>query len=133
MDCATELFEKHNDARGDLVVFLKNRDLKKAKKTFGQIYFVTFNKKGVVRGNHYHKKWREWFGIVEGKVEILLEDIRTKEKKTFILNSKGSKYRRLEIGPYVAHAIRSIAPYSSIINYADDIWSKKDTYYYKLL
>lgn len=133
MDCRISLFEKHNDKRGDLVVFLKNLDLKKGKTKFGQIYFVTFNKKGIVRGNHYHKKWREWFGIVEGKVQILLEDIRTNEKKTFILNSKGRKYQRLEVGPYVAHTIRSIASYSSIINYADDIWSKKDTYYYKLL
>ena len=52
MDYKVEHFEKFNDERGELVVFLRNRNLEKKYKEFGQIYFVTFNRKGIIRANH---------------------------------------------------------------------------------
>ena len=45
---------KHADKRGSLVEFLTRRELPKGV-PFGHIYFVTFEKKGVVRGNHFHQ------------------------------------------------------------------------------
>ncbi len=133
MQFSVEKFEKHGDRRGDLVVFLKYSDLKKNRKTFGQIYFVTFNKKGVVRGNHYHKKWKEWFGIVAGKVKVHLKDVKTNEEKTIILNAKGRQYVRLKIGSYIVHSIVSLTSYAALLNYADGEWAKKDTFHYKLI
>ena len=133
MDYKITYFEKHNDERGDLVVFLRNSDLAKQQKKFGQIYFVTFSKKGIIRGNHYHKKWREWFGIVAGKLQVVLENIKTKEKKTITLDAKWNKYVRLEIGPYIAHTIISIDKYSALLNYTNLEWNKYDTFQYKLL
>jgi len=126
-------FEKINDDRGSLIVFLKESELDDAKKRFGQIYFVTFKKKGVVRGNHYHKKWHEWFGVVSGRVEVVLEDVRTKKRKQIILDAKKDQYVRLETGPYIAHAIKSLTGYASLLSYADTQWSDKDTHYHKLL
>jgi len=126
-------FEKHSDNRGDLIVFLKKSDLDNHFKTFGQIYFVTFEKKGVVRGNHYHNKWHEWFGIIAGKIEVFLEDIHTKERKTLILDAKKDKYTRLEIGPHVAHKFRSISKYAALINYADSEWYSDDTISYEII
>lgn len=79
MDSKIEYFEAFHDARGDLMVFLKNKDLKKTSKTFGQIYFVTFEKKGTVRANHYHKKLREWVAVIYGSVKIILKDIKSGE------------------------------------------------------
>ncbi len=126
-------FEKIKDSRGSLIVFLKESEIKHAKKKFGQIYFVTFSKRGAVRGNHYHKKWYEWFGIVDGKVEVVLVNVKTKEQKRLILDAKKDKYVRLETGPYVAHAIKSLTKYASLLSYADSEWHTTDTYKYKIL
>jgi dTDP-4-dehydrorhamnose 3,5-epimerase-like enzyme len=133
MDYKIDYIENHDDSRGKLVVFLKNNDLDKKYKKFGQIYFVTFDKLGVVRGNHYHKKWREWFGVVTGKVRVVLKDIKTGEIKKFILDSKSDKYFRLEIGPYVAHSFRNISKRASLLNYTDAEWSPDDTFLEELL
>ena len=127
-------FEKKSDSRGSLIVFLKESELDDAKKKFGQIYFVTFTKKGVVRGNHYHKRWHEWFGIVDGKVEVVLEDVRTKKREVVTLDAKKDKYIRLETGPYIAHAIKSLTKNASLLSYADGEWkSQDDTHHYLLI
>jgi len=125
--------EKAKDDRGNLTVFLRESELISAKKKFGQIYFVTFDKKGVIRGNHYHKKWHEWFGVIHGKVRVCMEDVRTKKRDQIILDAKKDKYIRLETGPYIAHAIKSLTKYASLLSYADTQWSGSDTYYYKLI
>lgn len=131
MNYKIEKYKKFDDDRGSLIVFLKESELDKKKKKFGQIYFVTFTKKGVVRGNHYHKKWHEWFGIVAGKLEVTLVDVKTKEKVVFILDANHGNYVRLEISPYIAHSFKSLTKYSALLNYANGEWSKKDDFDYK--
>ncbi len=126
-------FKTFSDKRGKLIVFLRESELYSKKKKFGQIYFVTFKKKGVVRGNHYHKKWHEWFGIVEGKVKVVVEDVRTKKRKQITLSAEKDKYVRIETGPYIAHAIQSLSKNASLLSYADSEWDDGDTHHYKLL
>lgn len=133
MDYKIEHFEKFNDNRGQLVVFLRNRSLEKRFKKFGQIYFVTFDKKGVVRGNHYHKRWREWFGVVTGKLEVKLKDVKTGKIKKLVLDGNSDKYVRLEVGPNIAHAFRNMSPKASLINYTNREWSPEDTFICKLI
>jgi len=128
MDYKIEHFEKFNDKRGQLVVFLKNRDLKKKFKNFGQIYFVTFEKKGIIRANHYHKKLREWFGVVNGKVKVNLVDVKTTERKEMILDGNSKKYVRLEIGPNIAHGFKSVSDSVSLLNYTDREWLAEDVF-----
>lgn len=132
MNYHSSKFRKFSDHRGDLIVFLKQSELPAKSKKFGQIYFVTFEKKGVIRGNHYHEKWTEWFGVVSGRLEVFLEDIETKKRKTFVIDSKEDGYIRLNIGPKIAHAFRSLSKYAALLNYADSEWSEKDTLPYKL-
>lgn len=122
------LIKLHNfsDTRGDLVVFLKNSELKPISRTFGQIYVVTFNGKGTIRGNHYHRKWREWFGITAGKLAIKLEDVKTKERIEFILDAKKDFGTRLEIGPGIAHTFTCLSSYATLLNYADKEWYASD-------
>ena len=132
MDYKLIQFEKHSDNRGDLIVFLKQSQLSDERKKFGQIYFVTFKQKGIVRGNHYHKKWHEWFGIVAGKVAVTLKDVKTEKQNTLILDADNDKYIRLEIGPYIAHSIKSITKYAALLNYADSEWSQDDSISYQL-
>lgn len=133
MNYKLKKFEKHSDARGDLVVFLKNSDINQKKKIFGQIYFITFSGQKIVRGNHYHKNWSEWFGIVSGSVEVALEDIHTKQRAKFVLDHSEHEYTRLFIGPGIAHAFISLTPYAALLNYADSEWYADDTYPYMLL
>lgn len=133
MDYKIEFIEKHDDERGHLVVFLKNSDLNQELKDFGQIYFVTFEKKGMIRGNHYHKKWREWFGVVTGKLEVVLKDMNTGEIFKTIIDGNSNKYIRLEIGPNIAHSFKSLSNQASLLNYTDTEWSPDDTFSKELI
>lgn len=133
LDFKITKFKSFSDKRGKLIVFLRESELYDAKKKFGQIYFVTFSKKGIVRGNHYHKKWHEWFGIIEGKVKVVVEDVRTKKRKQITLSAKKDRYVRIETGPYIAHAIVSLSKNASLLSYADTEWNTKDTHHYKLI
>lgn len=134
MDYKVTTFKRIKDKRGGLIVFLRESELDDAKKRFGQIYFVTFNKKGVVRGNHYHKKWHEWFGVVTGRVKVVLEDVRTGERDELVLSAAKDRYVRLETGPYIAHAIISLTNTASLLSYADNEWKdQSDTHFHKLL
>jgi dTDP-4-dehydrorhamnose 3,5-epimerase len=133
LDFKINKFKTYSDSRGKLIVFLKRSELNKAKSKFGQIYFVTFKKKGTIRGNHYHKRWHEWFGIIEGKVKVIIEDVRTKKREEIILSAKKDKYVRIETGPNIAHAILSLTNNATLLSYADGEWSSTDTHYYKLV
>lgn len=126
MDYKIERFEKFNDERGQLVVFLRNRNLDKKSKKFGQIYFVTFEKKGVIRGNHYHKTLKEWFGVIKGKLQVVLVDVKTGEKKEIVLDGNSKKYVRLEIGTNVIHGFKSLSEFVSLVNYTDKEWNEND-------
>lgn len=128
MNIKISKFEKHNDNRGQLVVFLKNKDLDNNQQTFGQIYFVTFEKENIIRGNHYHKNWREWFGVVTGKLKVVLKDMKTGEVVTMILDGDSTDYVRLEVGPNIAHAFTNLTPKASLLNYTDEEWSPDDTF-----
>jgi UDP-2-acetamido-2,6-beta-L-arabino-hexul-4-ose reductase len=133
MDCKIRKIEKHSDSRGKLVVFLKSKELKKNNKEFGQVYFITFSRKGIVRGNHYHKNWREWFAVVDGKVQAELEDVRNKKHISVVLDAEGKDYIRLEIGSYVAHSFKSLSDSASLLNYAEKEWIAEDVFSYKLM
>jgi len=133
MDYKIKKIKKFSDKRGDLIVFLKQSDLDKKDQQFGQIYFVTFKNKNVIRGNHYHLKWREWFGVVSGKVKAKLKDIKTGEEKTLYLDSNENEYVLLEIGPYIAHAFQSVTNEAQLLNYANAEWSQEDCLTHKLI
>ena len=128
MDYKVDKFKKITDKRGHLVVFLGSRNLPDDAKKFGQIYFITFSGKGVVRGNHYHKKWREWFGLIDGKIEVALRDFKTGKSKKIILDSRSDEYVRLEVGPYVTHSFKCLSKTAQLLNYANGEWEASDCY-----
>ena len=110
---------KYDDYRGFLVEFLKSSELKGENKNFGQIYFVTFADKNIVRGNHYHYTTEEWFGVVFGSLLVTLEDIHTKERESFSLHYSESKFVRLKIGKEIAHAFKSLTKPAILLDYAN--------------
>lgn len=117
---------KHTDQRGYLVEFLRRSELTADLADFGQIYFVTFERPGQVRGNHYHTRGFEWFGVAHGTLEVVLEDVRTKERTHFVLRSDDKLFQRLMVGPYIAHAFRNTTPTAVLIDYTSEQFARDD-------
>jgi len=46
------------------------------------------SKKDTVRGMHYHKKTRECFFIIKGKIRVTVEDLRSGQKNEFTASEK---------------------------------------------
>lgn len=116
---------KRTDKRGFLVDFLKGDEVPSKHRNLGQIYFVTFESKNIIRGNHYHKKKDEWFVAVRGKLKVILEDVKTKEHKEFIIDGNTEEYKRVFIGKNVAHAFVSLTRKAEMINYASKPYHKE--------
>jgi len=126
---------KRRDPRGFLVDFLKADELKGDDKKFGQIYFITFEKPGAIRGNHYHKTKKEWFVVGQGKLMIILEDIKTKERESIILDGDDDKYVRLSVGENIAHALINLTPFAYAVNYCNKPYhdDNPDSIFYELV
>ena len=54
---------------------------------------------GSVRGGHYHKETQELFFILAGEIKVEIEQLKTKERKTFIFKKKDI----FLIEPYEVH------------------------------
>jgi len=126
---------RRRDRRGFLVDFLKREELKGEDKQFGQIYFVTFEKPGVTRGNHYHKEKKEWFVVGQGKVLAILEDVKTKRRETLVLDGDDDVYERLFVGEGVAHALINLTPFAYVVNYCNKPYHEDDpdSHFYELV
>jgi dTDP-4-dehydrorhamnose 3,5-epimerase-like enzyme len=135
MDYEIIHLRKHDDQRGYLVEFLKGNELSNNNKQFGQIYFVTFSRKGIVRGNHYHSQTEEWFGVVYGSVSVVLEDIITKKRKSFTLHYSEDEFVRLSIGKGIAHAFKSLTDSAILLDYANKPYDPelRDRQHYQLI
>lgn len=72
------------------------------KKTINAITLIT-QKKGVVRGNHYHKKTIQWNYLLKGKIELFGKKKNKKQKK--IILSEGDL---VETSKNESHAIRAV-------------------------
>ena len=62
---------------------------------------------GRSRANHYHEKKEEWIALAAGRVELILEDTRTKTRETAVLDSFSGEYFVVHIPPFVAHSVRN--------------------------
>lgn len=88
----------HRDQRGWLV----ENEVAKARKNMKH-FLVSTSRPGVVRGQHYHKRKREWFMVIQGEGRIFFEDIARGE--TFFIDVFGKTPQMVEIPPLIAHAI----------------------------
>jgi len=135
LDFKLEKSTRRRDKRGFLVDFLKADELEESDKQFGQIYFVTFEKSKAVRGNHYHENKKEWFVVGQGKVLVILEDVKTKKRETFTLDGNDDIYERLFVGEGVAHAFTNLTPFAYVINYCNKPYhhDQPDSSFYELI
>jgi len=127
--------KKKKSKSGFLVEFLKGNELDKFNKEFAQIYVATILP-GKVRGNHYHKKKLEWFTILNGRVKVVIENIKTKEKVEFILDSSQEYLPRIFLNKETAHVFKNISNSTVVlVAYTNKIYdpNNPDTYEYKVL
>ena len=67
----------HRDERGLIIDLLE-------KKKINAITFIT-QKKGKIRGNHFHKKTTQWNYLIKGKIEIVAKKKNKGLKKMILL------------------------------------------------
>lgn len=134
MDTIISKLEKKKTKSGFLVEFLKRTELNTPNTEFSLIYVVKILP-GNISGNHFHKEKTEWMSIFNGKVNVVLEDVKTKEREEFVLDSS-KELTRLLIRKGLAHAFKNISNKDVIlVAYSDKIYDPEnsDTYDYKLL
>jgi len=135
MNFSIDQCQNYRDKRGHLIQFISEKFLSEQNLGFGQIYLLTFEGKGVVRGNHYHLNSSEVFCLVQGEIEIALEDIETRERFSQVFSSNEEPVFRISIGPKIAHAIKSISELAILVSYSSKMYDplNEDKYLYKLL
>lgn len=134
MQYAIEPCSFFKDSRGILVEFINELDLEKNHLPFGQVYYLSFEGKGIVRGNHYHLHSSEAFCVVYGEVEIIIEDIETKERISKVLKANNMEVFKIYIGPKVAHVIKSLSDFAMLISYSSVVYdpNDEDKYFYEI-
>ena len=85
----------HQDKRGVIKDLLE-------KKKINAITYIT-QKKGKIRGNHFHKKTTQWNYLIKGKIKIFAQKKNRKVKK--IILSKGDL---VVTSSNESHAIKAI-------------------------
>lgn len=123
--------QMHADRRGWLVEMLKTDEMESGQ-SIRQIYAATIEP-GCFRGGHYHKKRIEWFFIVGDNVEIILEDIKTKERK--VIPASLERPQRITIYPGAAHAVFNRGDEAvHLLSAQNNIYDPQnsDTYEYKI-
>lgn len=117
---------KHSDHRGFLVEFLKSPELPEPLKNFGQVYVVTFDRPRQIRGNHYHTRFEEWFGVVAGVLKVVLEDVQTKERRSFVMSAEDNTFPRLHIGTHIAHAFINLTDKAVLLDYTNSVYDPEN-------
>ncbi|MFH1669540.1 MAG: WxcM-like domain-containing protein [Candidatus Woesearchaeota archaeon] len=109
MDIDVKKLDKKVDDRGFVFEILRSEQVNAP---FGQIFISTV-KSGKVKGNHYHKRKKEWYCVVKGKVSVHFADVKTGEKRTVSLDETTPEL--LKINPGVSHAITNDGKEEAII------------------
>ena len=84
-----------SDNRGFIIDLLE-------KKNINAITFIT-QKKGKIRGNHFHKKTIQWNYLIKGKLELL-----TRKNKQKIIRTLIKEGELVETSKNESHAIKAL-------------------------
>ena len=126
LDYIIEECSVHHDSRGALIQFISDESLNKSDLTFGQVYLITFDGTGVIRGNHYHNRSGEVFCVIQGSVEIRLENIDTKSRFQKIFEANENGFFKITIGPRIAHTLISISKNPIVISLSTERYKPSD-------
>lgn len=125
----------YKDSRGDLIQFVTNRVLIEEGLPFGQVYLLTFNGKGTIRGNHYHNESCEMFCLISGSVKMVFEEVSTQQRMEKNISIGDKEFYRISIGPKIAHSIQSLSDFAVMVSYSSKEYdaSEKDKIPYFLM
>ncbi len=86
----------HKDKRGEIFDILEG-DVR-------HTGMVTFSGKGIVRGNHYHKKSTQYTYVLSGRIKLVVSPIKGGKKSEFLL--KPGSFAK--IPPRIIHTYKSL-------------------------
>ena len=122
-DIDTKKLVKHVDGRGWLAEIFRQSDVNNTMN--GQVTVTTAHP-GIVKANHYHKKMNEWYCVIQGKMHLVLKDMKTGEKKDVILSEDDLKI--IKISPGVAHGFKNVGDgMLFVLMYIDRPFDPNDT------
>jgi UDP-2-acetamido-2,6-beta-L-arabino-hexul-4-ose reductase len=123
------------DYRGSLIEIFNQSFLESRGLSFGQIYCLTFSKKGIVRGNHYHLNQHEMFAVLSGTVKIILQDIVTNERYEEDVSADSHNTSIYCFGPKIAHAVVALSDNALLLSHSTKVYDPDDLdkYEYKLV
>jgi len=113
------------DNRGEFFKFMDGNE-NYLSNNFGEIYIVTVLPLKI-RAEHYHIIANEWFTVIQGELIITLEDINTKIKVEYNLNSLDKSVLFIPSG--IAHKIYnpSLKTESILLAYSSIKYDSQDT------
>lgn len=121
--------DKIFDSRGYFLKIINGKEDNLPKYT-GEVYVISAGI-GECRANHYHLEAHEWFTLIQGKADMILEDVSTKERITLELD--GESPQTIYVPHLIAHAFKNISDDNYIlVTYTDKLYDSKDTVSYKL-
>lgn len=119
----TKQLKKHIDNRGWLAEIFRPEDVNKTMK--GQVTITTAHP-GIIKANHYHKKMNEWYCVIQGKMHLVLKDMKTGETQEVTLSEEDLKL--IKIMPWTAHGFRNVSDGMLIVlMYIDRPFDPNDT------
>jgi oxalate decarboxylase/phosphoglucose isomerase-like protein (cupin superfamily) len=74
---------------------------------FGIHSYVVSIAPGKSRANHYHRKKEEWIAPAAGAFTLLVEDSRTGERQSLLVDTRSDEYTLLFIPAFIAHSLRN--------------------------
>jgi dTDP-4-dehydrorhamnose 3,5-epimerase-like enzyme len=86
----------HTDSRGILTTIFNDGK-------WPEVNYLE-SRANIVRGGHYHQRTEEMVFIIEGQVEVIIENINTRAKHTCVLG----KGETLIIEPLESHTFRTL-------------------------
>ena len=85
-------------------------------------------REGGARGNHYHKLKEEFLYLIHGEIQLVVEDLTTKERQTVGLAAGDL----VVLQPGIAHALRTVKP-GEAIEFSKLRFDPNDTYRHPLI
>jgi len=69
--------------------------------------YVVSVEPGCSRAGHVHNKKREWFATASGKLELVLEDPKTKQSERVLMDAEAEDFNVYYVAPGVAHVFKN--------------------------
>jgi dTDP-4-dehydrorhamnose 3,5-epimerase-like enzyme len=112
----------HQDDRGWVMEILRSEHV--GTKPFGQIYVTTAHP-GISKGNHYHERKTEWFCVLKGRGRLVLESIRTHNRREIPMEE--GDFKTVRIPPGVAHGLLNTGDEMLyLLAYIDEAYDPED-------